>query len=136
MAHETALQRACIPRLHCPDPLDERRRLREHRPAPVLGPGASPSTVNLMYADNHAVLGCDRQAVDVHRPRAADFLHHPHRPVHEETGVLQEGEFLGCYIQGKKASVSASNKRVWRIVKAFDTSSRVPARLARRSVIC
>ena len=117
--------------------LSAAQRLQERRPfggwpekqsdAPFSDEStAANSSLNLVYADNNAVLGLCAAEVEKLSHKLHESLSSLGLPLHEKTGVVTQGEFLGVSIDGVSGRVAPSAKRIWRVRMAFDYLSREP----------
>lgn len=135
-AHDHCLDRAS---LAVGEPgIGPEARVRDRAPFPGWGAGAAsdlaaPSgscrasgCVNLVFADNNAVFGLDAGRVASAYEAVCTAVAGQRLPLHEKTGVIHEGEFLGVEVDGVKGVVGPSSRRVWRVRRAFEYLSGRP----------
>lgn len=82
--------------------------------------------MNLVYADNKAVFGRSFEEVARSYEALCAAVSDQKLPIHEKTGVINEGEFLGVKINGVEGYIGPTEKRVWRVKQAFDYLSKRP----------
>lgn len=82
--------------------------------------------MNLPYADSKAAFGVNPQDVRRNHNLVSSAVASRKLPLHQQTGVVTCGEFLGTGIDGIQGKVSATSKRIWRVRQAFDYLARRP----------